>query len=293
MRGKTAMAVAVRNPSGEIVLHRESLPAAIYNNRIIKLPFLRGLVVLWDSLVLGMNALLFSANIALEEDEEMSETEQEDNISEEKSPVFSGAVAWGTILISLAFGMGLFFVSPLLVIKAMERYWFMPHPVISNLIEGLIRLLLFIVYLLLVSLMPDIRRVFSYHGAEHKTINAYEAGVTLEPEHVDAYSTSHTRCGTGFLLWVMIISVVIFSLLGRPPLIMRLASRILLIPVIAGISYEALKWSSAHYDNVIVRALVKPSLVLQKLTTRAPDKKMLEVSITALKGVLAEEGSLT
>jgi uncharacterized protein YqhQ len=277
MRGEKDWAVCVRNPMGKIVVHREALPGAVYRSRILKWPFLRGLTMLWDSLGLGMRALMWSADVAM---------------SEEDEPVsFSGPLAWGTIALSLALGIGLFFLLPTFLIGLIDRY--VSSPVLSNVAEGLLRLLIFLGYVWAIGLMPDIRRVFAYHGAEHKTINAYERGAPLEPEDIMPFSRAHTRCGTGFLLLVLIIFVVLATVIGRPPLVLRLLSRIVLIPVVAGISYEVMKLTARYYDkSALVRILAAPGLLLQRMTTREPSPEMLEVSVAALKQVLQSEGLL-
>lgn len=288
MRGAKHMAVAVRHPDGHIAVHHEPLTAKIYTSRVGKLPFVRGLALLWDALGLGVRALMWSADMALQGEEE----------NRDKEVKFEGAVAWGTVATSLAMGIGLFFVLPLFLTGLVDQ-WLLPRipdaftmTVASNIVEGIIRLSFFLVYLIAIGQLDDIKRVFAYHGAEHKTIHAYEAGVDLTPENVRPFSLLHPRCGTGFLLVVMVLSIFVFVLLGRPPLFWRIVSRIALVPVIAGIAYEFLRWSAARYHNPIVRALITPSLMLQKLTTREPDDAMLEVSITSLKTVLVNEGVL-
>jgi len=271
MRGRRAMAVAVRRPSGEIVVHAEPLPARLYTGPVRRLPFLRGAIILWDALVLGMRALMYSANVALAEREVEFET----------------PVIWGTMILSLSMGVGLFFVLPLLLVNIADRY--ITSSLASNIVEGLIRLGLLIAYIALIGLLPDIRRVFAYHGAEHKAVNAYEDGVPLEPRAVRAYSTAHARCGTGFLLIVAVLAILIFAFLGRPPLVWRILSRLLLIPLIAGLAYELVRLSAAHRHNPLVRVVLAPSLALQGLTTREPDDSMLEVAIAALERVLEED----
>ncbi len=273
MRGSRAVAVAVRNPQGEIVTHIEPVNQMLYNGPISRIPFLRGLTTLWDALVLGMRGLMFSADVALEE--------------EEQEISFSGPIAWGTMALSFTFGIGLFFVLPSLVVGLVDRW--ISSSLFSNLVEGLIRLLLFVGYVWVIGLMPDIKRVFAYHGAEHKTINAYEAGAELTPPSVQRFTTMHPRCGTAFLLSVMVISVLLFSLFGRPALWLRVLSRILLIPVVAGISYEYLRFSARHIDKPWMRALVTPNLALQKLTTREPELDMLEVAISSFNHMMSAE----
>lgn len=273
MRGSRAVAVAVRNPQGEIVTHIEPVNQMLYSGPISRIPFLRGLTTLWDALVLGMRGLMFSADVALEE--------------EEQEISFSGPIAWGTMALSFTFGIGLFFVLPSLVVGLVDRW--ISSSLFSNLVEGLIRLLLFVGYVWVIGLMPDIKRVFAYHGAEHKTINAYEAGAELTPPSVQRFTTMHPRCGTAFLLSVMVISVLLFSLFGRPALWLRVLSRILLIPVVAGISYEYLRFSARHIDKPWMRALVTPNLALQKLTTREPELDMLEVAISSFNHMMSAE----
>jgi len=272
MRGRNSMAVAVRHPSGRIVIHNEPLKSPLYTSRWWRLPFLRGLVVLWDTLVLGMRSLIYSANVALEEEE----------------VEFRGPAVWGLVLVSLTFAIGIFFLVPLLLVGLIDR--FITSALVSNLIEGVLRLGLFLGYIGLIGLLPDIRRFFAYHGAEHKTINAYEAGAPLNPASVTAYTTAHTRCGTGFLLFVLVLSIFVFALLGRPPFIWRILSRLLLIPLIVSVIYEFIKFAARHQDNPLLRALVSPGLALQSLTTREPDEEMLEVAIAALESLLAAKG---
>ena len=272
MRGAKQMCVAVRAPDNEIVVHCEPLNPRIYASFISKIPFLRGLTMLWDTLGLGIRTLLFSAEVAVQEDEEVE---------------FSGPVAWGTVAVSLTLAVAVFFVGPLLLLKLVDR--FIASALISNLLEGFIRLGLFLGYVWAIGFIPDIQRVFGYHGAEHKTINAYEADEALTVEAVGRHTVVHPRCGTAFLLVVMVISILVFALLGRPPLLLRTLSRIVLIPVIAGIAYEFVKFSARHQDKWLMRVLIAPGLWLQGFTTREPDASMLEVSIAALRRLLVEE----
>jgi uncharacterized protein YqhQ len=274
MRGTKSVAVAVRDPNDQIVIHREPLNAIIYQGRISKIPFLRGLTSLWDALVLGIRALMYSADVALGEEEDVK---------------FSGPIAWGTMAVSLALGVGLFFLLPMFLVSLADQC--ISSPLISSAAEGLIRIALFIGYVAVIGRIPDIRRVFAYHGAEHKTINAYEAGASLDPEDVTKYPTAHTRCGTGFLLIVLVLYILITAPMGRPPILVRIASRLITIPIVAGISYELMKLGARHYDHPLVKVLVAPGLALQRLTTREPDQPMLEVAIASLKDVLAAERS--
>jgi uncharacterized protein YqhQ len=272
MRGRTSLAIAMRDPSGKIVTHTEEL-GGIYKSQVAKIPFLRGLILLWDALGLGMKALTISANTQTGEDEKIE-----------------GPMLYVTLGFSLLIGLTLFFLVPAGIGHLTEQFLKI-SPWLGNLVEGLVRLLFLIVYVWAVGFMPDIRRVFGYHGAEHKTINAFEAGAELTPENVSTYSIQHARCGTAFLLTVVLFSVLIFTLLGPlPSLWWRLVSRILLIPVIAGISYEYIRWTARHLDSAIVRAMIKPNLALQMLTTREPDLTMLEVSIAAFQTMRNAEG---
>lgn len=271
MRGSKVMAIAVRDPKGEIVVHSEPLNAELYAGRLSRWPFVRALTMLWDALGLGMRGLMYSADVALGEEQ----------------VEFSGPLGWGTVVISLALGIGLFFITPSLLVSLVDRW--LPSSLLSNLVEGIVRLALLLLYIWAVGFIPDIRRVFAYHGAEHKTINAYEDGVPLNPQSVAAYTTAHPRCGTSFLLVVAIISILVFTLLGRPSLWIRLTSRVLLIPVVAGLSYELIRFSAAHRQNLLMRMLLAPGLLIQQLTTREPEPPMLEVAIAAFQRVLAEE----
>ncbi|MBK7199392.1 MAG: DUF1385 domain-containing protein [Anaerolineae bacterium] len=274
MRGRQRMVVAVRNPSGEIVIHEEPLTARIYTSSWGQWPFVRGLSLLWDTLGLGMRALMWSADVAMSEEEQKIE--------------FSGPVAWTTVAFSLLVSIGLFFLLPTSIAHFLER-WF-PGQLASAAIEGVVRLGLFVAYLWVIGLMPDIRRVFMYHGAEHKTINAYEAGVALTPSEVRKFTVQHPRCGTSFLFIVVALSIVLFAPFHFDQWYLRLASRLLLIPVLAGIAYEFIRYTASHLDNRLVRALIQPGLWLQGLTTREPDDSMLACAIAALVPVLAADG---
>jgi len=269
IRGKEGVAISVRQPNGELNTVRQPL-ASIYKGRLREMPLVRGIIALVETLVLGTRALLHSAQVAAAEE------------GGEKIPA---ALLWGTVAVSLALGVALFFMIPLFT----TRYLIDPYidsALLSVVIEGLIRIGIFIAYLKLVSLMPDIRRVFAYHGAEHKVVNAYEAGVPLEVESVKNYSTSHARCGTAFIFIVLIIAIFVFALVGRPTLWIRILSRIALIPVIAAISYEIMKFGAGHIKNKIVRVLLAPGLMLQAITTREPDDSQLEAAISALSEVI-------
>jgi uncharacterized protein YqhQ len=273
MRGRRLVAVAVRRPEGDITLRLESL-GGLYTGPLRRIPFLRGIVVLWETLALGTRALLFSSNVALGEEEKE----------------ISRPVLWGTVMLALAFVIAIIFVGPVLAMSRLESA--LDNERLAALVEGIIRLGVLLAYLYLIGLLPDIRRVFAYHGAEHKTINALEDGAPLEVDAVRRYSTAHPRCGTSFLLVVVVISVLLFVLVGTPPLWQRLLSRVALVPVIAAISYEVIRLMGALQGNRLMRAVFRPNLWLQSLTTREPDDAQVEVAIYALREVLAaDEGA--
>ena len=274
MRGRQSVAIAMRAPDQNIVIHTEEL-GKLYRSRIAKIPFLRGLVVLWDALGLGMRALTISANTQTDEDEKLE-----------------GPALYFTLAISLSLGIGLFFLAPAAAGQFFER-WLGINAWWGNLAEGIVRLTLLIGYIWAVGLIPDIKRVYAYHGAEHKTINAFEAGVELTPANVARHSLEHPRCGTAFLLTLVLISVVLFGFLGPLPLAGRLISRVLLLPVLAGLAYEYIRWTASNLEKMWVRWLVKPNLALQHLTTCEPSLDMLEVSIAAFNAMRAGEDNLS
>ena len=291
MRGRREMAVAVRAPSGEIVVWSDEVRSSRLARKVRKWPFVRGAVLLWDTLALGMRALVFSANVGIREDDDQQGEEGKAPQRDEGSGALVGVALWGTVALSIAFSIGLFFVLPLLVVAFLDRY--IESALVSNVVEGLIRLGLLVGYIYGIGFVPDIRRVYSYHGAEHKTIHAWEAGDELAPARVRNYPLEHPRCGTGFLLVVMLLSVLVFLTLGRPELPLRIASRILLVPVIAGVAYEFLKFSARHARNPVWKGLMWPSLKLQRLTTRQPDDSMLEVAIAAFLRILVADDRLS
>jgi uncharacterized protein YqhQ len=270
MRGTRAMAVAVRAPDQQIVLHMQPL-SPLYRGGFSRMPFLRGLLGLWDALGLGWRALSYSATVAGGEEVK-----------------FEGPVAYGTMAVSLAFGLGLFFLAPAGLASLGETYLGL-NPWVGSLLEGVVRLALIVGYLWAIGFMPDIRRLFGYHGAEHKTIHAFEAGADLTPESVARFPLEHPRCGTAFLLTVVVFSILLFALLGPLPLWARLVSRIVLIPVVAGLAFEYIRFTARHLSNPVVRLLILPNLALQRLTTREPDATMLEVAISAFKAMRAQE----
>ena len=268
MRGSRMLAVALRHPEGHIMVETEPLNEALYRGPISRIPFLRGLVTLWDALGLGMKALMMSADVAMGEEVSLS-----------------GPVGWGTALVGVGMGVGLFMVLPSFLVGLLA----IPLEWLSSLLEGIVRLFIVVGYMWAVGFMPDIRRVFAYHGAEHKTINAYEAGAELTVDDVRPFSTAHTRCGTAFLLIVVVLTVLIFAPFSTPSLLWRVLSRITLLPVIAGIAYETLRLTARLADRPWMRVIIAPNLALQRLTTREPDDEMLEVAIAALKAVLEGE----
>lgn len=268
MRGKKTLVTAVRHPKGEIVTDVQQL-AALYSGRARRLPLIRGVVVMIESMVLGIKSLMYSANVSLEEEGEK----------------VSGGMIWLLMAVALGMVVTLFFIVPLLLTKLLH----IQSSLLFNLVDGLIRITIFVLYLKLMGLMKDLKRVFAYHGAEHKTVNAYEAGVPLEVQSVKHYSTAHVRCGTSFLFAVVIISVLVFALVGIHSTWLMVLSRILLVPVIAGVSYEVIYFAGRHSDNVIARVVSKPGLWLQSLTTSEPDEGQLEVAIAALRRVIEIE----
>lgn len=271
MRGLHQATVAVRNPSGEIVFKHE--PLQVSRRRIWEnWPFLRGILMLWDSLNLGTRALNFSASIAIGEEEEPA----------------SNLATTGALVLSLLLTIGLFFILPAFLASWAERLGM--SPIMREFIQGIIRLGLFLGYIVAISRLPDIQRVFGYHGAEHKTINAYEAGAPLTVDSVRTFTLIHPRCGTSFLLVIFIISFIVFAFVRGLPFWARLLAHIPLIPLIAAITYELLRLSAKNYHRAWVRTLVGPSLALQRLTTREPDDTMLAVAIAALLPVLASDG---
>ncbi len=282
MRAPRAVAIAVRRPTGEITVKREQMPPLSERFPIVKLPILRGAIALFTSLILGIKALNFSANEAMvEELDEKGEAKKEE--------LTSWALA-GTMFVAFGFGIGLFFFFPLYLTKLLV-------PVIGdgnlvfNLVDGIIRVIIFLLYIWGIARMKDIQRVFQYHGAEHKTIFAFENAEELSIENVKKYSRLHPRCGTSFLLIVMLVSIAVFSLIPKAwPFLYKALSRVVLLPLIAGISYEFLKWSAKNDQHPVVKMMVAPGLALQRLTTREPDDEQLEVAIRSVKEALEENG---
>ena len=271
MRGRSRMAVAVRAPDGQIVVRSEPLPARLYGGFIGRTPFIRGLTLLWDSLGLGMKALRFSADVA----------------SQGQQAEMSKSVRWSSLAVTLTLAIGLFFVLPVLAGAAAEGL--SGSALLAHLVEALARLGLLVGYVGLIGLLPEIRRVYAYHGAEHMTIHAYEADEPLVAERIKRFSPAHPRCGTAFLMLVVIIAIFVFVLVGTPDLLTRILSRIILIPVIAGLAYEVLRFGGAHFGHPLVRLLVAPGLALQALTTRYPDDSQIEVAVAAFEELRRQE----
>src|SRR6266581_2572651 len=307
MRGRKSASVAIRRPNGSIYLYEEALNPRLYQNRLFRLPFLRGMLLLWEMLVLGTRLMTLSANIAtgaldpevlVVEDGEPG-THQSDTVIDRNSsdvmpeiaetpPQIGGVALVFTLLISLGFAVAVFFLAPLLIAGFFSNQigagW------LNLTVEGLIRLGLLIGYLYLIGRIPDIQRIFGYHGAEHKAINAMEQGDPLDIPHVRRASRVHTRCGTGFLLLVMVVSIFVFAFIVTPSLPLQILSRIVLVPVVAGISYELMRLGAANYRFRIVKWLLAPGLALQSLTTREPDDRMIQCAIASLKRVTQRDG---
>jgi uncharacterized protein YqhQ len=279
MRGPSNWALAVRKPDGEIAQVDRQINSVMARNRFFRLPVIRGVIALGESLAIGFRALAISANYAAQE-----EGDDEDVSTElsRGSLIFAFAIAIG-------FAIMLFKVTPALLTSWLP----IDDTGLFVVVEGFIRVGIFIAYIVLISFLPDLRRVFQYHAAEHKAINAYEAGEELVPEKVQRFSLIHPRCGTAFLLWVMVIAIFVFAFFGRPVWYWLIASRILLLPLIAGLAYELIRFAGRHTDNRVLMTLLAPGLWLQRLTTREPTLDQIEVSIRALREVLRLEGRIT
>lgn len=274
IRGHRFSCVAARRPNGEITSIVSPL-SSLYTGAIRRIPMIRGIIVLIETLVLGTKALLYSTNVSLEQE------------GQELGKWSTGLM----LTISLGFSVGLFFMLPLLVTVFLDQY--IKSDFLTNMTEGITRLAIFLAYIWCIGLLPDIKRVFGYHGAEHMTVKAYESDDPLEIPQIRQYSTAHPRCGTAFLLVVMIAAILVFATLGRPNIIWLILSRILLIPIIAGVAYEVIRFSGQHQSNPLVKLITSPSLMLQKLTTREPDDDQIRVAIHAMTTVLAADHDLT
>ncbi|HEX2768338.1 MAG TPA: DUF1385 domain-containing protein [Geobacteraceae bacterium] len=277
MRAPRSMAIAVRRPSGEIVVKRDMVVPLSERFPVVKLPIVRGAVALFSSLITGIKALNFSANEAMAEEE-----------GEGKKEELSSWAMAGTMAIAFGFGILLFFILPLYATKLLTQFAIISdNNIVFNLVDGVIRVAVFLLYIWSISRMKDIQRVFQYHGAEHKSIFAFEAGDELTVANVRGYSRLHPRCGTSFLLIVMLVSIVIFSLIPKLwPFYMKAGARIILLPLIAGVSYEFLKWSARNDHSPLVKLIIAPGLALQRLTTREPDDSQLEVAIRSMQEAL-------
>jgi uncharacterized protein YqhQ len=275
MRGPSCWAVAVRTPEGGIQEVVREVSSPMKRHRIWRLPVVRGVIALGESLAIGFRALAISANVAAREEDE------EGNVVTE---ITRGQIIF-SFVIAIGFALMLFKVGPALVTNWLpidDTAWFV-------IVEGVIRVSVFILYIGLIGLLPDLKRVFQYHGAEHKTINALEGGSELTPEQVQKFSLIHPRCGTAFLLWVMVLGIFVFALVGRPVWYWLIVSRILLLPVIAGLAYELIRYAGKHQDNRVLMTLLAPGLWLQRLTTREPSLDQVEVSIRAIEEVRRAE----
>jgi len=275
MRGPDKVSLAVRRTDGSIALEQETLPALPKHLAFLKWPFIRGTYVLINSMVIGVRMLNKSANLSLEEEDEQ----------------LSGGEIFLTTLLAFVLAIGLFMALPTAVVHFTKAY--LGGILMQNLVEGVIRIAFFLIYVYAISKMKEIERVFMYHGAEHKSIFTMEAGEELTVENARKYTTLHPRCGTSFLLIVMVISILVFALLGDGSLFYRVWTRLAVLPIVAGLSYEFLRWSGKYYKNSWARIVIAPGLYLQKLTTREPDDDQLEVALTALKLVLpSAEGTV-
>ena len=278
MKGVHEYAVAVRAPEGNIITKLTTYESLSRRHKILGIPFLRGIINFGESMYIGMKTLTYSADIGMTEEERAAEKEH--------TPFVNKLMLTGTVVFSIVLALGIFIVIPTLLATLLSRW--IASPWVVNLLEGLIRMLIFLGYIILISRMKDIQRVFEYHGAEHKTINCYESGKELTPEQAKGCTRLHRRCGTSFLFIVMFVSILFFMVVQVPNPLLKIVYRPALVPVVASVSYEILKLS-AKYDNRFLRALVWPGLLLQRLTTREPDEEELEVAIASFKAVLEKE----
>ena len=275
MRGSHVAVATMKGYDGKIYVHQEPL-SEIYQGNLKNIPFLRGIIALWDAMVLGTRFLTISANHQTDKPEEQ----------------IAGKTLYITMFISISIGILIFFVAPASLSQLLENLLAV-NPWVGNLIEGAIRVVILVGYLFAIQKIPDVKRVFMYHGAEHKTINAFEGDGDLTPISVSKFSLVHPRCGTSFILTVVLFSVILFSLLGPMPLLWRILSRLIFVLPIASISYEYIRWSSKHLANRVVSILISPNLWLQKLTTAEPTLDMLEIAISSLKEVIKSEALIT
>lgn len=276
MRSPTAIATAVRTPGGRIVVRKKSFRSVMKKLPFLNIPLLRGGIHLIESMSIGIGSLMYSADQAMEDD----------RVSDEKKGIGDTLMMWGTIVLAFALSMGLFFYLPLLITDWMG----VKHSVWFNVVDGIIRIIMFVLYLKLISRMKDMARVFEYHGAEHMSIHAFENKKELTVDETRLFPTLHPRCGTSFLFFVMLIALVVFSFLGRPETIPDRLLRLCFIPVIGGLAYEVIKLSGKFKDAAILKPLIWPGLMLQKITTSRPDDDQTEVALCALRAVLTPEG---
>ena len=263
IRGRTSVVTAIRRPTGDIAL--DVKPAAsIQKHWARRTPFIRGVVILIESMVLGIKSLMFSANIALEEEQEQ----------------ISNKAIWAMIAFAAILAVGLFFIAPLFLTRLLNSY--LPNSIVFTVVEGLIRIAIFLVYLKFIGMMKDIKLVFSYHGAEHKAVNGFEGGAPMEVNAIKPYSRAHVRCGTSFLFLVLLIAIIVFSLTGRQTLWIMVLTRVVLLPVIMGIGYEVIYFGAKHTNNWFMKIVLWPGLLLQAMTTAEPDDRQLEVAIAAV-----------
>lgn len=286
MRGPREIATAVRKSDGEIIIEKKGISSVLMKYKVLKLPIIRGCINFFESLIVGVKALMFSADqYDLEDGESYEPSKFEAWLDRKFGDKIKDIAIYASVVIALALGIGLFMLLPNVITGFFSK--FVTNNILRNLVEGGIRMVIFLAYMVLVSQMKDIQRVFQYHGAEHKTIACYEHGEELTPENARKFCRLHPRCGTSFLLIVMVVSIIAFSFLGWGPVWQRLLLRLALLPVVAGISYEAIKFAGRS-DNRVVQLLTKPGLWLQYLTTREPDDSQLEVAIAAMKSVLTD-----
>lgn len=288
MRGPDRWALAVRRPRGDILVEVNPTSTLAQRYPRANVFLVRGIFALVDSLVVGIKCLTISGGISLE-DEEGEEPGGENGGKGEakgRQEMSAAAVAF-SLFMALVLFLGLFIVVPTVIARYLQHY--VPNTVLFNLVEGGIRIAIFVLYLAVVGFLPDIRRVFEYHGAEHKAVHAYEHGLALTPESTGRFSTAHMRCGTSFIVIVFIVSILVFSLFGKQPLLMRIVSRVAIIPLIAAISYEIIRFAGRHESSPVVRFLMAPGLLFQKLTTREPDDEQIEVAIEALNAAVGGE----
>ena len=272
MRGRSFVVAAMRKPDNTIHVEYEKLEG-IYTSALVKIPFLRGLVILWDSLFLGMKFITKSANMQADDDAKIE-----------------GPALYFSLFVSITLAIGLFFVLPTFLVELISRLVRI-SPILMNVVEGFVRLVILVGYIWAIGQSKDIARVFAYHGAEHKTINAYENGVEINAVNIRFFPLAHPRCGTSFLLTLVFLSIILFSLVGPLPLFIKILSRIAFIPLVAMLAYELIRWMSDHLENPIVKVMTYPNLLLQKLTTREPSPEMLEVALTSFNKLIELENA--